>query len=184
VYILTNMNTPLVEGNFTQESGQAVKRHVVENYSAYMEFVDKSDRMFNSYGIAQITWKWTKKLFFHLTDMTILNSFLIHKSYGGKMTHKNFLEILIYKLIIHSQEENVTASGISGGRPSLTASQLSQLEVKHSQHWPSKGKQRRCRVCLLHKQTRSMLYFCRKCDVGLCIVNCFEKWHMCVNLSH
>jgi len=25
---------------------------------------------------------------FHLTDMTILNAFLIHKSCGGKMTHK------------------------------------------------------------------------------------------------
>ena len=25
-------------------------------------------------------------------------------------------------------------------------------------------------------------YFCRKCDVGLCIVKCFEKWHTSVNL--
>ena len=174
VYILTKMHATPVEGNFTQESGQAIKPHVAEDYNAYVGFVDKPDRMVSSYGIARRTWKWTKKLFFHLTDMTIPNTFLIHKSYGGKMTHKNFLEILIHELIIHSQEENVTASGISRGRPSPSASQLSQLEVKHSQHWPSKGKQRQCRVCSLHKQTRSMLYFCRKCD-GLCIVNCFKK---------
>ena len=107
-----------------------------------MGFVDKSDRMVNSYGIACRTWKWTKKLFFHLIDMTILNAFLIHKSCGAKMMHKNFCEILVRKLIIHSQEENVTASGISRGRPHPTASQLSRMEVKHSQHWPSKGKQR------------------------------------------
>jgi hypothetical protein len=98
--------------------------------------------------------------------------------------HKNFHEILVCKLIIHTQEENVTASGISWDRPNPTASKLSQLEVKHSQHWPSKGKQRRCRVCSLHKQTWSTLYFSRKCDLGLCVVNCFKKWHMCVNLSH
>jgi len=49
--------------------------------------------------------------------------------------------------------------------------------IKHSQHWPSKGKQRQCRLCLLEKQTRSMLHFCNKCDVSLCIVNCSEKWH-------
>jgi len=55
-----------------------------------MRFVDKSDRMVNSYGTARRTWKWTKKLFFHLTDMTILNAFLIHKSCGGKMMHKKF----------------------------------------------------------------------------------------------
>jgi len=120
---------------------------------------------------------------FHLTDMTILNAFLIHTSCGSKMMHKNFSEILIHELIIHLQEENVTASGISRGRPSPTASQLSQLEVKYSKHWPSKGKLRQCCVCSLHKQTRSILYFCWKCD-GLCVVNCFEKWHTRVNLSH
>jgi len=183
VYILTNMHAPLVEGNFTHESGQAIKPRVVEDYNSYMRFVDKSDRMVNSYGIACRTWKWTKKLFFHLTDMTILNKFLIHKLCGGKMTHKNFREILVRELIIHSQEQNVTASGISRGRPSPIASQLSRLEVKHSQHWPAKGK-RRCCVCSLQKKTRSMLYFCRKCDVGLWLVNYFEKWHTRVNLSH
>jgi len=75
------------------------------------------------------------------------------------MMHKKFREILVCELIIHSREENVTASGISMDRPSPTASQLSLLEVKHSQHWPSKGKPRRCHVCSLHKKTRSMLYF-------------------------
>jgi hypothetical protein len=97
-----------------------------------MGFVDKSDRMVNSYGIGRITWKWTKKLSFHLTDMTIHDTFLIHKSCGGKMTQKNFREILVRELIIHSQEENVTASGISRGRPSPTASQLSRLEVRET----------------------------------------------------
>ena len=113
-----------------------------------------------------------KNCFFHLTDMTILNALLIYKLCGGKMTHKNFREILIRELIIHLQEENVTASGISRGRPSPTAFQLSRLEVKH---WPAKGKQQWCCVCSLQKQTRGMLYFCRKCDVGMCIVNYFKK---------
>jgi hypothetical protein len=53
-----------LEGNFTQESGQAIRLCVIEEYNAYMGFVDKSDRMVNSYGIARKTWNWTKKLFF------------------------------------------------------------------------------------------------------------------------
>ena len=53
-----------VEGNFTQESSQAIKSRVVEDYNAYVESVDKSDRMVNSYGIARRTWKCAKKLFF------------------------------------------------------------------------------------------------------------------------
>ena len=175
--ILTNMHSPPVEGNFTDDSGHPVKPRVVDDYNAYMGFVDKADRMVNSYGIARRTWKWIKKLFFHLADMNILSAFLMRKSSGGKMTHKSFREVLVQNLIFLSHGENVTASGVSRGRPSPFASQLTRLEVKHSQHWPSKGKQRRCRLCSLKKQTRSTLYFCSKWDVGLCIANCFEKWH-------
>src|SRR5215510_15307345 len=138
--------TLLLLKEISQMTGHAIKPRVVEDYSTCMGFVDKSDRMVNSYGIARRTWKWTKKLFFHLTDMTILNAYIMHKSSGGKMTHKGFREVLVRDLIILSREENVTASGVSKGRPSPFSSQFSRLEVKHSQHWPSKGKQRRCRV--------------------------------------
>jgi len=68
-YIPTNMHAPPVEGNFTDESGQAIKPRVAEDYDAYMGFVDKSDRMVNRYGITRRMWKWTKKLFFHLMDI-------------------------------------------------------------------------------------------------------------------
>jgi hypothetical protein len=42
---------------------EAIKPHVNEDYIAHVGFVDKSDRMVNSYGIARRTGKWTKKLF-------------------------------------------------------------------------------------------------------------------------
>jgi len=158
VYFLTNTHAPPVEGNFNQESGQAIKPRVIEDYNAYMAFVDTPDRMVNSYGTARRTWKWTNKLFFHLTDMIILNAFLIHKSCGDKMKHKNFREILVHELIIHSQEENVTESGISRGRPCPTMSQLSRLEVKHSQHWPSEGKLWRCCVFTAQANTKHAVF--------------------------
>jgi hypothetical protein len=82
------MHSPPVDGNFRDESGHAVKHHVIEDYNAHMGSVDNSDRMVNSYGIAWRTWKWTKKLFFHFLDMIILNAYLLHKSRGGKTTHK------------------------------------------------------------------------------------------------
>ena len=69
-----------------------------------MGYVDKSDRMVNSYGIAKRTWKWTKKLFFHLLDMTILNVLLLHKTCGNKMTQKIFREVLVHNLITELHE--------------------------------------------------------------------------------
>jgi hypothetical protein len=141
VYVLTNMHSPSVDCNFRDESGNAIKPRVIKDYNAHMGFVDKSDRMRNSYGIARSTWKWTKKLFFHLLDMPILNACLLHKSCGGKMTHKKFREVLVRDLIAQVHEANITVSGVSRGRPSSSGAHLSRLEVKHSRHWPSKGKQ-------------------------------------------
>jgi len=113
VYVLTNMHTPPVEGNFCDESGRAVRPRVIVDYNTHMRYVDKSDRMANSYGIARRTWEWTKKLFFHLTDMTIHNAFLLYKTCGGKMTHKRFREVVVRNLITESHEQNVIASGVS-----------------------------------------------------------------------
>jgi len=90
VNVRTNMHTPSVESNFCDESGRAVKSCVIEDYNVHMGYVDKSDMMVNSYGIARRTWKWTEKLFFHLTDMAILNAFLLHETCGGKITHRRF----------------------------------------------------------------------------------------------
>jgi hypothetical protein len=79
----------------TSEMNLSVLSNAIEDYSAHMGFVDNSDRMVNSYGIAQRTWNWTKKLFFHLLDMTVLNAYLLHKSCGGKITHKKFFKNLM-----------------------------------------------------------------------------------------
>ncbi|PNF38681.1 hypothetical protein B7P43_G17914 [Cryptotermes secundus] len=90
VYVQMNLQPPPLEGNFRDESGHAVNPHVIEDYNAHIGFADKSDRMINSYGIPRRTWKRTKKLLFHLLDMTIPNAYLLHKSCSGKMTHKKF----------------------------------------------------------------------------------------------
>jgi hypothetical protein len=38
-----------VEDNFTDESGHAIKPCVIEDNNGHMGFVDKSDRMVNTY---------------------------------------------------------------------------------------------------------------------------------------
>jgi hypothetical protein len=120
------MHASHVEGNFTQESGQALKPRVVEAYNAYMGVCGQI-RQWSTAMELPAEHGSRPRTFFHLTDMSILNAYLIHKSCGGKMTYKNSREILFRKLIIHSQEKNVTVRGTSRGRPSATASQLSRL---------------------------------------------------------
>jgi hypothetical protein len=87
-----------------------------------------------------------------------------------KNSVKSLCEIWLYNHMI-------MVNGVSCGRPRSSGTQLSRLEVKHSQHWPSKGKQIRCRMCSLDKKNMSTLFYWKKCDVGLCVVDCFEKRH-------
>jgi hypothetical protein len=47
------MHAPPVEGNFTDECGQAIRLRVVEDYNAHMGSVDKLDRIVNTYGTAR-----------------------------------------------------------------------------------------------------------------------------------
>jgi hypothetical protein len=73
VYMLTNMDQPPPEGNFC-ENNRPVKPHIMARYNQHMGYVDNSDRMANTYSVCQCSFKWTTKLFFHLLDLTVLNS--------------------------------------------------------------------------------------------------------------
>jgi hypothetical protein len=97
-----------------------------------MGYTHLSDRMANSYSIRKKTWKWVKKLFFHLLDLTIPNLYILHKSCGGNMTHVKFKEQLVSDLAVLSHKENTEICGMPRGWPSSLETQMSWLEVKHS----------------------------------------------------
>ena len=82
IRILTNMHDASAEGNFCNDNGRAIKPQIVADYNHHMGYVDKGDRMANSYSINRCTWKWTKKLFFRLFDLAILNSYILFSSCG------------------------------------------------------------------------------------------------------
>jgi len=89
--MLTNIHSAPVEGNFCKKGEKAIKPQIVMDYNHHMGYVDKGDRMANSYSISRHTFKWTKKMFFYLLDLAILNSYILHSSCGGKkMSHRDF----------------------------------------------------------------------------------------------
>ena len=76
--MLTDIHNATVEANFCSEGGNAKKLQIVMDYNHHMGCVDKGDKMTISY----CTFKWMKKLFFHLLDLAILNSYILHSSCG------------------------------------------------------------------------------------------------------
>jgi len=75
--MLTDMDPPPAEGNFFDNSNRPMKPHVMEWYYRHMGFADISDRMANGYLMDRHNLKWTMKLFFHLLDLTVLNSWIL-----------------------------------------------------------------------------------------------------------
>jgi len=62
--------------------------------------------MANSYSINRRTWKWTKKLFFHLFVLAILNSYILFSSLGGKkISHSDFRDTLLGNLLAQARHE-------------------------------------------------------------------------------
>jgi len=116
VYMLTNMDPPPAEENFC-DSNRPVKPHIVERYNRHMGFVNNSDRMAISYSMDRRNLKWTTKLFFHLLDLTILNSWILPSSRGAQYTHRDFRLLLVRNLIEEAGKSQDRPTPSVTGRP-------------------------------------------------------------------
>jgi hypothetical protein len=142
-----------------------------------MGYVDKADRMTNSYSISRRSWKWTNKLFFHFLDLTILNSFILLSSCEAKLSHRDFRFALVRNMLAHAGRSQPRPQR-SLGRPPALSSTIARLEEANRHHWPTSSNTKlRCRVCSSRGKRRTVGTKCIKCDVGLCISGCFLRYH-------
>ncbi|XP_065302057.1 piggyBac transposable element-derived protein 4-like [Dermacentor albipictus] len=156
----------------------------VSKYNICMGAVDKVDMVVTVTGtVTRKCMKWYKKYFFHLLDITILNSNLLQITASGKKrSMADFRLELVRQLIEKYHEGN---SKPKGGRPSK-GEDPTRLTARHflSLIPPTTAKQnptRVCRVCAntqhRPKQRKESRYLCSSCQVPLCVVPCFEEYH-------
>jgi len=134
-----------------------------------MGYVDKGHRIANSYSISHCTFKGMKKLFFHLLDLAILNSYILHSSCGGKkISHRHFYYTLMRNMLAHAGPEWRVPRAL--GRQPNFESHVARLEVLGSKHWPIPSEtQLRCHICKARGVTQKVFVKCHKCEVGLCV---------------
>jgi hypothetical protein len=173
VCVLTNIHDPPAEGNFCDKNGKAIKLQIVADYDRHMGYLDKEDRMTETYSINRRTWKWTKKLFFHLFDLAILFSSLGDK----KISLRDFRLTLMRNLVAQAwQEQNVRRP--VGGTAPAAATQSIRFEERCRQHWPIPSATRKRCMCSARGVTRKVTMICQRCGVGLCCNNpCFRDYH-------
>jgi hypothetical protein len=172
VRMLTNMHVPPAEDNLCDEHGNGIKPAIVTDYNMHMGYDDKADRMTNSYSISRRTCKWTKKLFFRLLD-----SFILLSSCGAKLLHRDFRLAHVRNMLEYAGMCRFRPQRPLGQPPALSST-IFRLEEANRHHWPTSSVNRmNCRVCSARGKRRSINENREKCDVGLCILGCFKKYH-------
>jgi hypothetical protein len=81
------MDSPPAEGNFCDNSNHHVKPHNMEQYNWQMSYINNPDHMANRYSMIWCNYKWIE-MFFHLLDLTALNSWILLPSCGPKYTNE------------------------------------------------------------------------------------------------
>ena len=126
------LHDPPTEGNYRDERRNAIKLAIVADYNCHVGHVDNVDRMANSYTASRRTWKWTKKLFFHLLDLAIVNSYILLSSCGGKkISHRDFCLTLIREMLARSGHD--PQPSIPVGRPTPASANIRRLDTHHKQ---------------------------------------------------
>ncbi|GFX13849.1 piggyBac transposable element-derived protein 4 [Trichonephila clavipes] len=118
-----------------KEKLTTTKPKIVADYNKHMGYVDLGDRMSSTYSFARRTRKWTKKLFFSLIDIAVLNAFLMFKSCrtSSKFSLKEFRMNLITSLIGKINHKNAEHS----------VTKKVRTNDNTFSHWPFDEKKRR-----------------------------------------
>ncbi|XP_058817071.1 piggyBac transposable element-derived protein 3-like [Topomyia yanbarensis] len=89
----------------------------VREYNAHMGGVDLMDSLIGRYRITAKSRKWTRRLFNHLLDMTVVNSWIIYKKVSLEDKSK-FLNLREFRLQLADTLCNIGSNVVKRGRPS------------------------------------------------------------------
>lgn len=181
VYMLTTIHDFQMVRTGKQDrrtNQEKVKPNVVIEYSKFMGGVDKSDMEMSFSESTRKTIKWYRKFFFHLLDICVHNAHVIHQKKTKKSTHLSDFKLEIINSIF---QKFGPQKPLTTGRPSTTPSP-SRLSGNHfiseiPQTNQARKPQRRCVVCSSHNIRKDTRYMCQKCDISLCMNECFENYH-------
>lgn len=187
---------PLQEVNrFDKKLNEKVKiacPNLVKEYNRHMGGVDFLDSLIGKNKIKLRTKKWYMRIFYHLLDLTLINSWILYR----KNCKEKTITLVQFKIEVADClcRANMQNKGIKRGRPSGNNMEQ-QIQTKKKKgptsyvppkdvrtdavgHWPSYTTERtRCKKPNCKKLTYVK---CDKCGLHLCFNkdnNCFREFH-------
>ena len=182
VCVLSTMHDASMMSVRSRRGQEKEKPKAVADYNMNMGGVDLSDNLLCHFSTARNRMKkYYRKVFRHMLDMSILNSYITYKNLGGKVVRREFILRLSESLITKYADERPVAN-VSMGRPPRLAAKPSRLIGRHFPDYcpPTASKQRplrNCAQCRKNNKRKESSYWCKDCEVGLCVAPCFRDWH-------
>ena len=163
----------------------------IHQYTQNMSGIDISDQYMSFRLALRKSMNWWRKLFFHMLNMVVLNSYILNKKFGKKKMCKEYYVEYLANWLVDSSVEGITCRPKRNFNPSS----LSRLVERH---FPKKIPVRQgkvqgimCKACNFPKHdlmkmghpeariSRKTSYWCEECETPLCITPCFEIYHTC-----
>jgi hypothetical protein len=130
--------------------------------SQHLGCINEGDRMANIYLVCLRTWKWTKKLFFHLFDQTVLNSYIILLSCGSRTYHQKYCLTSFWHMLEMITGEPLPQSN-PRGRPNPQTSQMTCLEAWYTKYWSIAVSCFWCHVCSVKNKRMTTKFLSWEC---------------------
>ena len=189
--------------DMTDSRKPVLKPSSIINYNMNMGAVDHSDKVTKPFVTERKTVKWYKKVYFHLVDLAVYNSYIVWRSFDP--TRSKSYETFILKLVHEILEKNHQERKKIGRPLNLPinvestrqqAGNLGHLPIKEL-NAGGKPKYVDCKLCSgkpansssgnkENKEVRHVTpYKCKECNVNLCIQgpnSCFLQYHKVAEL--
>ena len=169
---------------------------IVRKYNTFMGGVDTLDAYLAYYRIHIRSKKYYLRLFFHLLDLAVVNSWLLYRRDCNSLAipRQKQKDQLAFKLALanHLCKHEKRIAGEKKGRPSFnvqleysskkkrgSATPIPDIDIRRDQigHMPVVDVRQRCKLPLCKGQS---VFKCVKCQVHLCLnknSNCFVAFH-------
>lgn len=180
--LLSTVNTNLTIDKRIKSKGavggyRTIEKPVIaEQYNDCMAGVDRPDQLLGSYQFPHKCFKWYHTLFHRAQEIALVNGYIIYckASESNKLDPVRFRQNVITGLL-----EDWEPRQIKQGRPSNTPTPQRMT----GQHFPGKYEDKKfkpdCEVCSDRKNGKrhQTSYYCKQCNIPLCVVPCFERYH-------
>ncbi|XP_031333889.1 piggyBac transposable element-derived protein 3-like [Photinus pyralis] len=167
---------------------------IVKEYNRHMGGVDLLDSLLGLYPIKLKSKKWYHRIFYHLIDVAVVNSWLVDRRIKKQLGKtEDVVPLLVFKTLAEQlcAQKNIVTKHKRAGRPRSSSPQClpkrrclearpsSYIQEDRTDHWPSWTTNReRCKRRTCKGKSRVV---CVKCKIHLCFhpnKNCFKEFHV------